>query len=209
MRLSVGADPPQTSAASASKVPGRNSLMSWIVPNRLCFGRASRRERQATTIGSEMGDDTKTKDKTAGKGLYPVLPLRDIVVFPIHDRPAVRRARQVDQRAGRGDAFGQAHPACRAEERRRRRSSHRRDLSRRHPGVRSAAAEASRRHREGAGRGHNACEDPALHRQPELLRGRGRDGAREHRRQGRDRGARPLGGGAVRELREAQQEDLP
>ncbi|MBZ0210959.1 MAG: endopeptidase La [Hyphomicrobium sp.] len=29
-----------------------------------------------------MGDDTKTKDKTAGKGLYPVLPLRDIVVFP-------------------------------------------------------------------------------------------------------------------------------
>ncbi|WP_424956266.1 endopeptidase La [Hyphomicrobium sp. 1Nfss2.1] len=29
-----------------------------------------------------MGDDTKNKDKTAGKGLYPVLPLRDIVVFP-------------------------------------------------------------------------------------------------------------------------------
>jgi ATP-dependent Lon protease len=29
-----------------------------------------------------MADDTKTKDKTAGKGLYPVLPLRDIVVFP-------------------------------------------------------------------------------------------------------------------------------
>jgi ATP-dependent Lon protease len=29
-----------------------------------------------------MGEDTKTKDKTAGKGLYPVLPLRDIVVFP-------------------------------------------------------------------------------------------------------------------------------
>ncbi len=29
-----------------------------------------------------MAEDTKTKDKTAGKGLYPVLPLRDIVVFP-------------------------------------------------------------------------------------------------------------------------------
>jgi ATP-dependent Lon protease len=29
-----------------------------------------------------MGEDTKTKDKTATKGLYPVLPLRDIVVFP-------------------------------------------------------------------------------------------------------------------------------
>jgi len=29
-----------------------------------------------------MAEDTKTKEKTAGKGLYPVLPLRDIVVFP-------------------------------------------------------------------------------------------------------------------------------
>src|ERR1700741_2720532 len=29
-----------------------------------------------------MGDDTKPKDKTAGNGRYPVLPLRDIVVFP-------------------------------------------------------------------------------------------------------------------------------
>ncbi|MCP4780569.1 MAG: endopeptidase La, partial [Hyphomicrobium sp.] len=29
-----------------------------------------------------MGEDTQTKEKTAGKGLYPVLPLRDIVVFP-------------------------------------------------------------------------------------------------------------------------------
>ncbi len=29
-----------------------------------------------------MGDDSKNKDKAAGKGLYPVLPLRDIVVFP-------------------------------------------------------------------------------------------------------------------------------
>jgi ATP-dependent Lon protease len=29
-----------------------------------------------------MGDEKQTKDKAAGKGLYPVLPLRDIVVFP-------------------------------------------------------------------------------------------------------------------------------
>ena len=29
-----------------------------------------------------MGEDKKTKDKTAAKELYPVLPLRDIVVFP-------------------------------------------------------------------------------------------------------------------------------
>jgi ATP-dependent Lon protease len=29
-----------------------------------------------------MSDDTKSKDKSAGKDVYPVLPLRDIVVFP-------------------------------------------------------------------------------------------------------------------------------
>jgi ATP-dependent Lon protease len=29
-----------------------------------------------------MGDEKQTKEKAAGKGLYPVLPLRDIVVFP-------------------------------------------------------------------------------------------------------------------------------
>src|SRR5262245_40384377 len=29
-----------------------------------------------------MADDTKTKEKAGGKGTYPVLPLRDIVVFP-------------------------------------------------------------------------------------------------------------------------------
>ena len=29
-----------------------------------------------------MSDDTKTRDKTGGKELFPVLPLRDIVVFP-------------------------------------------------------------------------------------------------------------------------------
>ena len=29
-----------------------------------------------------MGEEKQTKEKTTGKGLYPVLPLRDIVVFP-------------------------------------------------------------------------------------------------------------------------------
>ena len=33
-------------------------------------------------MGGDMGEDTQTKEKTAGKGLYPVLPLRDVVVFP-------------------------------------------------------------------------------------------------------------------------------
>ena len=29
-----------------------------------------------------MSEDKQTRDKTAGKELFPVLPLRDIVVFP-------------------------------------------------------------------------------------------------------------------------------
>jgi ATP-dependent Lon protease len=33
-------------------------------------------------MGSEMGDDKQMKEKAVGKGVYPVLPLRDIVVFP-------------------------------------------------------------------------------------------------------------------------------
>jgi hypothetical protein len=32
--------------------------------------------------GSEMSEDKKTKEKVSGKELFPVLPLRDIVVFP-------------------------------------------------------------------------------------------------------------------------------
>ena len=33
-------------------------------------------------MGSDMGEEKQTKEKAAGKGTYPVLPLRDIVVFP-------------------------------------------------------------------------------------------------------------------------------
>jgi len=33
-------------------------------------------------MGSDMSEEKQTKEKTAGKGVYPVLPLRDIVVFP-------------------------------------------------------------------------------------------------------------------------------
>ena len=49
---------------------------------------------------------------------------------PAHDRPALRRPRKVDQGAGRGDALRHLHPAGDAEERLRRRSGDRRDLSR-------------------------------------------------------------------------------
>ena len=45
-----------------------------------------------------------TKGETGGSELFPVLPLRDIVVFPHMIVPAVRRAREIGQRARRGDA---------------------------------------------------------------------------------------------------------
>ena len=48
---------------------------------------------------------------------YPVLPLRDIVVSP-HDRAALRRPREVDPRARRGDEGRQVHPARHPGERR-------------------------------------------------------------------------------------------
>ncbi len=111
----------------------------------------------------------------------------------LHDRAAVRGPREVHQRAGRGHARGQADPARGAEECRRRRSRTRCHLSDGHAGLRAAAAEAARRHRQGAGGGHRARQGRALRRQPRLLRGRGRARQRGHRLQGRDRGARPLG----------------
>ena len=49
--------------------------------------------------------------------VYPVLPLRDIVVFPAHDRAAVRRPREERAGARRGDEGRQADPAGRPEER--------------------------------------------------------------------------------------------
>ena len=51
-----------------------------------------------------------------------VLPLRDIVVFPAHDRAAVRRPGEVRARARRSDEGRQADPAGRPEGRGRRRS---------------------------------------------------------------------------------------
>ena len=56
---------------------------------------------------------TETKPSTTNEGapeLYPVLPLRDIVVFPYMIVPLVRRPREVDRRARRSDA----HPTSRS-----------------------------------------------------------------------------------------------
>ena len=128
--------------------------------------------------------------------------------LPAHDRAAVRRPREVDPRAGRGGADGSPHPARDPDQRDGRRSGGRRHLSGRHAGERSAAFEAARRHREGAGRGRDPGQDQPLHPDRRLLRGRGRSALQFVGRPDRSRGARALGRVRVRELREAQQEGL-
>ena len=129
--------------------------------------------------------------------------------LPAHDRAAVRRPREVDQGAGRGDAERYVHPARDAEERVRRRSGDRRDLRDRHARERAAAAQAARRHREGAGRGRRARQDPAVQRDAPISTRRARvvlaDEMGDKRRGG---GARALGRHRVRRLCEAQQEGL-
>ena len=103
---------------------------------------------------------------------------------PAHDRAALRRPREVDPRARRGDERRQADPARDAEERRRRRSGDRRILRGRHARDRAAAAEAARRHRQGAGRGHRARARVTGYRRPQRLSTRPRPSALadEHRR---------------------------
>ena len=105
-----------------------------------------------------------------------------------HDRAAVRRAREVDQGARRGHALGYVHSARHAEERLRRRSRNRCDLRGRHARERAAAAEAARRHRQGAGRGRAARQGSEVHRPQRLLRGgRGRARGRHGRAASRPR----------------------
>ena len=145
---------------------------------------------------------------TSDGDLFPVLPLRDIVVFPAYDRAAFRRPREIHPCARRGDARGEADPARHPAESQRGRAQAGDAVQRRHAGLGAAAPETARRHRQGAGRRRRAGRDPPLHRQRILLRGACPPAARGDRRHGRGRGAGALGDDRVRELREAQQEDL-
>ena len=141
-------------------------------------------------------------------GTYAVLPLRDIVVFP-HMIVPLFVGREKSIRALEEVVKARPpHPARDPDRRDGRRSGDGRDLQGRHAGQRAAAPEAARRHRQGAGRGREPRARDDLYADGRLLRGRGRGAARFARRPDRGRGARPLGGVRVRELREAQQEGL-
>ena len=136
----------------------------------------------------------------------PLLPLRDIIVFPHMVVAALRRARAVDQRARRGDGARQGHLPRRAEEREDQRADAGGHLRRRHARHGDAAAPPARRHREGARRGQAAREDQALRADRRVLprRGRGDRGGVAARRRGR--GADAQRAGRLRDLREAEQE---
>jgi ATP-dependent Lon protease len=155
-----------------------------------------------------MSETKQARDK-GGKEIYPVLPaarhrrLSYMIVPLFVGREKSINALEEVMRADKQD------PAGGAEECRRRRSAPDAIYQMGTLGLGPAAPQAARRHRQGAGRGHRARQGRALHRQPRLLRGRGRARRRKPGRQGRDRGALPFGRLPVRELRQAQQEISP
>ena len=139
---------------------------------------------------------------------YPVLPLRDIVVFPHMIVPLfVGREKSIKalEEVMRSDTFILLATQKNASDDD---PAHRVDLRDRHARERAAAAQAARRHRQGAGRGRRARQGRALHRPRRILRGRCRRARRRRRRAGRGGGARALGRQRVRELCEAQQEGV-
>ena len=139
---------------------------------------------------------------------YPVLPLRDIVVFPHMIVPLfVGREKSIKalEEVMRSDTFillatqknaSDDDPATDC------------DLRGRDAGERAAAAQAARRHRQGAGRGRHAREGSQIYRPDDYYEA---DADRDRRRHGRPRrggsyGA--LGGHRIRKLCEAEQESV-
>ena len=123
-----------------------------------------------------------------------------------HDRAALRRARQVGARPRRRDEGRQADPAGHPEECSPGRPDAGRYLFRRHDRHGAAAAEAARRHGEGAGRGRPARAHRASPRIPSSSRPMRRSW-RRGRRRARARRAGAHGGRPVRAVHQAQQED--
>jgi DNA-binding YbaB/EbfC family protein len=60
-------------------------------------------------VAAAFNDARKKADEASNSEMSPLLPLRDIVVFPQHDRAAVRRARQIGRGARKGDGGRQGN----------------------------------------------------------------------------------------------------
>ena len=128
--------------------------------------------RSELQVVSHMSEDKQNKDKQAGRELFPVLPLRDIVVFPYMIVPLfVGREKSINalEEVMRADKHillaaqknaGDDDPAT--------------DAIYEMGTLASvlAAFEAARRHREGAGRRQRARQDLRYTDNAELLRSR-------------------------------------
>jgi ATP-dependent Lon protease len=140
------------------------------------------------------------------RALYPVLPLRDIVVFPhmivplfVGREKSVRALEEVMQDDKQILLSSQIDPAMD--------DPTRRHLPRRRAGQRAAASETARRHREGAGRGPaRACDRPNSSRTTISSRRRPWSSTRTSATPAIDRGADPLRRRGVRALRQGQEE---
>ncbi len=146
--------------------------------------------------------------RSSGDGVFAVLPLRDIVVFPHMIVPLFvgreKSIKALEDVMGAEKQILLATQMNAADDD----PEPERHLRHRHARQRAAAAEAARRHREGAGRGPCARQDRRVHRARRLPRGARRAPRRARGGRGRDRGAGPLGGLRLRKLRKAQQEDF-
>ncbi len=155
---------------------------------------------------SDEGREPENKPRT--RKVLPLLPLRDIVVYPAHGRAALRRAAEVDRSRHRGAQRRRPSVARGAAPDRpggARRGRHPRD---RHDRSDPPARRAARRHREGDRRGQAARAHPA----PSCSRRRS-SAARSSRSRTsdvarrRDRSADAQHPLELREVREAQSQD--
>ena len=139
--------------------------------------------------------------------LYPVLPLRDIVVFP-HMIVPLFVGREKSVRALEDVMKDDKQILLVTQKNAAQDDPSTADIyRRRHDRHRAAAAQAARRHGQGAGRGRPARPHHALRRQRGILPGLCRPDRRQDRRTPGDRGAGPHRGRAVRAVHQAQQED--
>ena len=137
----------------------------------------------------------------------PLLPLRDIIVFP-HMVVPLFVGRQKSIRALEEAMNKQKFILLAAQKDAKTNDPAEEDIYQVGTlGTRRAAAPASRRHRQGAGRGQEARARRAVRRSRRVLPGRGRGDRGGLRQDDRGRGADPQRQLDLRELRQAQQED--